>query len=341
VAQPVQKGPAAVLARARPMVRRGGGVVAALALAAAARVCGPAFSAPAAASSFAPARALRRRASAVGRGAGAVAPFPLEKFGLIRLRRGKLEEAVGMARMFPAYVLSFSSAALILPMMALSYPLVMLRDPVKRVVMDKWNTLWAKITALPFFGVRVVNPENLPAVNDGKAYVYISNHQSFMDILSMYFLGRSFKWVSKASIKKIPIIGWAMGLTGHVFLQRDDRRSQMKTIRECIDKLKAGASMCFFPEGTRSKTGQLGEFKRGAFSIARKAKVGMVPVTIMGTAELMPPGREFRVFHTPGVNLIVHPIITAEEVQALPDDELVSKAKALINSGLPPALQNQ
>jgi 1-acyl-sn-glycerol-3-phosphate acyltransferase len=315
-------------------------MIAVLALTAFALVSGPGFSTPVAAGST-PGQALRQRASMVGRGAGAVAPFPLEQFGPLRLRRGRLEEAVGMARMFPAYILSFGSAFFIFPLMVLSYPIVLLRDPVKRVLMDKWNLLWAKITTLPFFGVRVINPENLPAADDDKAYVYVSNHQSFMDILSMYFLGRSFKWVSKASIKKIPIIGWAMGLTGHVFLQREDRRSQMKTIRECIDKLKSGASMFFFPEGTRSKTGQLGEFKKGAFSIARKANVGMVPVTIMGTAELMPPGREFRVFHTPGVNLIVHPVITAEEVQTLPADELVSKAKGLINSGLPPSLQDQ
>lgn len=322
------------------MARRGGGVIAALALAALARVCDPGFSTPVAAGS-APGRAPRRRAAALGRGAGAVAPFPLEQFGPLRLRRGRLEEAVGLAKMLPGYILSFGSAFFIIPLMSLSYPIVMARDPVKRVMMDKWNRLWAKITVLPFFGVRVINPENLPAVDDDKAYVYISNHQSFMDILSMYFLGRSFKWVSKASIKKIPIIGWAMSLTGHVFLQREDRRSQMKTIRECIDKLKSGASMFFFPEGTRSKTGQLGEFKKGAFSIARKAKVGMVPITVMGTAEIMPPGREFRLFHTPGVNLIVHPVITAEEVQTLPDGELVSKAKGLIDSGLPPSLQDR
>lgn len=322
------------------MVRRRGGVIAVLALTALARVCGPGFSTLVAAGS-APGQARRRRAAVLGRGAGVVAPFPLEQFGPLRLRRGRLEEAAGLAKVLPGYTLSFGFAFLIIPLMFLSYPVVIMRDPVKRVMMDKWNRLWAKITLLPFCGVRVISPENLPAVDDDKAYVYISNHQSFMDILSMYFLCRSFKWVSKASIRKIPIIGAAMGLTGHVFLQRDDRRSQIKTIRECIDKLKSGASMFFFPEGTRSKTGQLGEFKKGAFSIARKANVGMVPITVMGTAECMPPGREFRIFHTPGVNLIVHPVITAEEVQTLPIDELVSKAKRLIDSGLPPSLQNQ
>jgi 1-acyl-sn-glycerol-3-phosphate acyltransferase len=262
--------------------------------------------------------------------------FPLDSYSLLRVeRRGKLEESFGLARAVPAYILSFSCAALMCLTMVLSFPFVKMLDPIKRVWTDKCNMFWARVTALPIFAVRVVNPENLPQKGDGRSYVYISNHQSFADIIAMYFLGRSFKWVSKASIKKIPIIGWAMTLTGHVFLQREDTRSQIKTIRECVHKLSNGASMFFFPEGTRSKTGQLGDFKKGAFSIAKRARVGIVPITVMGTGDVMPPGREFRVFHSPGVNLVVHPIISAEEVQGSSDDELMEKAERLIHSGLP------
>jgi len=266
--------------------------------------------------------------------------FPLDSYGLLKVeRRSKFEESLGLARAVPAYILSFSCAVLMCLTMVLSFPFVKLLDPVKRVWTDKCNMLWARVTALPFFAVRVVNPEHLPLVGDSRAYVYISNHQSFMDILSMYFLGRSFKWVSKASIKKIPIIGWAMTLTGHVFLQREDTRSQIKTIRECVYKLKNGASMFLFPEGTRSKTGRLGEFEKGAFSIAKMAHVGIVPITVMGTGDVMPPGREFRIFRSPGVNVVVHPIISAEEVQSFPHEELKAKARELIHSGLPPSMK--
>jgi len=282
----------------------------------------------------------RRLTASPGLGVARSDGFPLDSYGLLRVeRRSKFEEAVGLAKVVPAYFLSFSCAALMCLTMVLSYPFVRLLDPVKRVWTDKCNMFWARVTALPFFAVRVVNPEHLPLKGDSKAYVYISNHQSFMDIISMYFLGRSFKWVSKASIGRIPIIGWSMSLTGHVFLQRNDKRSQIKTIRDCVHKLKNGASMFFFPEGTRSKTGRLGSFKKGAFSIAKRSNVGMVPITVMGTGDVMPPGREFRIFRSPGVNLVVHPIISAEEVEVLSADELMAKAEKLILSGLPPSMR--
>lgn len=324
------------------MARRVGGACVLLALALFIRAGGLCFLVPARSGTAASFGAPSERAT-VTRGASAgFAGFPLEGYKQLQVdRRGKLEEAIGSAKALPAYLLSFSAAGMMFLLMFFSYPFVKFFDPIRRAWMDKCNLCWARVTAFPFFTVRIVNPENLPAKDDKKAYVYISNHQSFMDIVSMYFLNRTFKWVSKASIKKIPIIGWGMALTGHVFLQREDRKSQIATIRECIAKLKDGASMFFYPEGTRSKTGQLGEFKKGAFSIAKKAGVGMVPITVMGTGDVMPPGREFKVFHTQGVNLVVHPIITAEEVQEMKDVDLMAKAESLIRSGLPESMKSE
>lgn len=270
-------------------------------------------------------------------------PVPdLEAFGIIRRKRSIPMEVLGLVRLILFGLVLFGSASMIVVVMRAKLSSTKRKDPYKRAFMDRMNIIWAKASAALFFRVQVVNPENLPAQDDKKAYIYIGNHQSFMDILSLYFLNRSFKWVSKASIAKIPVIGWAMTMTGHVLLERDDRKSQMATIRNCIEKLKNGCSMFFFPEGTRTKTGRLLEFKKGAFSIARKSNVGMVPITILGTGDLMPAGREFRLFPgRPGVKLVVHPVISAEDVQRLSDNDLMAQAEATIRSALPPVLQSK
>lgn len=86
--------------------------------------------------------------------------------------------------------------------------------------------------------------------------VFVANHQSFMDIYSLFYLGRPFKFISKTSNFLIPIVGWSMFLTGHVPLQRMDLRSQMQCLSRCSDLLKEGCSVLFFPEGTRSIDGR-------------------------------------------------------------------------------------
>eukprot|EP00667_Euglena_gracilis_P011913 EG_transcript_12195 len=188
------------------------------------------------------------------------------------------------------------------------FPVCQYFDPFVRRALDRVNWLWATLSSFLFFSVEVVNPENLPA--EGVAAMYVANHQSWLDIFAMYSLNKSFKWVSKASIFYIPIIGWAMGLSGHVSLKRTDKKSQLQVLKDCMKKLRNGASMFFFPEGTRSKTGQVGPFKKGAFTIAQKLRVPVVPITVIGTGDIMPPGLEGRLYyHKAGIKLIVHPMI--------------------------------
>eukprot|EP00928_Gymnodinium_smaydae_P017675 TRINITY_DN16763_c0_g3_i1.p1 TRINITY_DN16763_c0_g3~~TRINITY_DN16763_c0_g3_i1.p1 ORF type:complete len:381 (-),score=44.54 TRINITY_DN16763_c0_g3_i1:105-1181(-) len=237
---------------------------------------------------------------------------------------------------FATWLLGITSMCTLV--MALMLPWVRRRDPIRRRFMDRVNALWAVLSSKPFFRVEVLNRENLPG--EDEACVYIANHQSFLDIFSMNFLRRPFKWVSKASILKIPVIGWAMAMTGHVALQRNDRRSQLRVVKDCVAKLRGGASMFFFPEGTRSSSGVIGPFKRGAISIARRANVGLAPITVLGTGVLMPPGKESMLHSTrAGVRLVCHPVIPAEEVQRCSDEELVSRCRKIIASELPPTMQ--
>lgn len=128
---------------------------------------------------------------------------------------------------------------------------------------------------------QVVNASNIPPVE--QPAVYVANHLSFLDIFSLFHLARPFKFISKTSNFFIPIIGWSMFLTGHIMINRTDKKSQIACLKQCGVVLSEGASVLFFPEGTRSDDGRMHGFKKGAFSVAAKAKVPVVPVTLVNT----------------------------------------------------------
>jgi 1-acyl-sn-glycerol-3-phosphate acyltransferase len=131
-----------------------------------------------------------------------------------------------------------------------------------------------------------------------------------------------------------------MNRIGHIIFERGNPSTQSHVVRRCLRELKGGSSVFFFPEGTRTTTGRLRAFKKGAALVAKKAQVGMIPITVLGTGDIMPMGREFRLFPSPlGVKLIVHPVITAQEIQRLDEAQLTAQARAVIGSALPAALQ--
>lgn len=119
----------------------------------------------------------------------------------------------------------------------------------------------------------------------------------------------------------------------HIRLNRVDRRSQLACLSECRDLLAAGAPVLFFPEGTRSKDGTMAEFKKGAFSVAAKAGVPVVPVSLVGTGALMPNGQEGKLFGGllgGRVSVVVHDRIPASKDA----DAMMEAARAAIASSL-------
>lgn len=122
----------------------------------------------------------------------------------------------------------------------------------------------------------------------GAAYVLCPNHQSLVDTLVLFTLMRHFKWVAKASVFRVPFIGWNMSLNGYIPLRRGDPDSVEAMLRACRAQLEAGSSVALFPEGTRSRDGRLRPFKRGAFTLAVEAGVKVVPIVLDGTAAALP-----------------------------------------------------
>ena len=146
---------------------------------------------------------------------------------------------------------------------------------------------------------------------------------SKQDIFSLYHLKRSLKYISKLSNFLIPVIGWSMFLTGHVPLRRTDRKSQIRCLKTCVDLLRTGSSLIFFPEGTRSTNGKLAAFKKGAFSVAAKVGARVVPVTIIGAGELMRSGKETQLY-SGSVKLVVHePIACGDANVAMKEAEQI------------------
>ncbi len=150
-------------------------------------------------------------------------------------------------------------------------------------------SMWAKSIVLlnPFWKVRVIGREN---IDTRKAYVIISNHQSMADIIVLYFLNAHFKWLAKESLFSVPVLGWGMSIVGYIPLSRGKVGSIRDSFFESRSWLERDISVHFFPEGTRSMTGEIGAFKNGAFKLATQCNAPLLPVVVEGTRDAISKG---------------------------------------------------
>ena len=183
--------------------------------------------------------------------------------------------------------------------------------------------VWANhyVALSPYWRIHIVGRER---IDDAGTYVMVANHQSFGDIFVLYSLRKQFKWVAKASVFMVPFLGWMMWMADYVPIRRGDVRSRQRMLDNCLAHLRRGSSVLLFPEGTRSKDGEIHEFRRGAFVIAAAARVPVVPIVIDATLHALPQGTW--VFQQDGVLDIhvrvlepVHPDSVGGDSQVLQD----------------------
>lgn len=131
--------------------------------------------------------------------------------------------------------------------------------------------------------------ENIEA---GHQYIFIVNHQSNIDIpVLVQSLARfQLRWIAKKELLRVPLFGWAMWATKHVTVDRSDPFDAVKTLERAKDRIAAGISIVVFPEGTRTRDGRLLPFKKGGFLLAAQTGTEIVPVTIWGSANVLPAG---------------------------------------------------
>ena len=157
-----------------------------------------------------------------------------------------------------------------------------------RAVQVFWSrsVLWFLLIPIKVTGEENVDPK--------QSYVFVANHQSFLDVFAVYgWLPNNFKWLMKKEIRKVPFVGTACAVAGHIFVDRSNPRAALQSMDHIKKELVDGISTVIFPEGTRTKTGEMGRFKQGAFKIAMDMGLPVVPLSLGGFFKAMPSGQAF------------------------------------------------
>jgi len=157
----------------------------------------------------------------------------------------------------------------------------------RKFLLHKFTCFWASIYTWlnPVWPLTIEGREK---IRRDEAYVMVANHLSLLDILVIFRLFSHFKWVSKVENFRVPFIGWNMSLNRYIRLKRGDRDSTSEMMNACEKALGEGNSIMMFPEGTRSPTGQMREFKPGAFEIAVRTGRPILAIAIEGTSNALP-----------------------------------------------------
>lgn len=199
-----------------------------------------------------------------------------------------------------------------------------------------WSIVVCRLLLLP---IKVEGREKL---EKGNSYVFVANHQGALDIFLIYgFLGRNFKWMMKKSLKDIPLVGYACEKAGFVFIDRKNPRATIESIQQARKILTQGMSLMIFPEGTRTFDGHMRSFNKGAFFLADKLQLPVVPITIDGSFDALPRTKGVSFVTRHKMRLVIHDIIPPMGRGTDNMGELSRKSFAAINSALPPAYQSK
>jgi 1-acyl-sn-glycerol-3-phosphate acyltransferase len=158
-------------------------------------------------------------------------------------------------------------------------------DP-RRVRTGRWfRRLGRTLAKLSRWRILVSGLEN---VQVNRAYVIVSNHQSLADIPVIAHLKIDTKWLAKAELFRVPVLGWMLRMAGDIPVERSDRHRGARTLVQCAQYLRQRCSVVFFPEGTRSCDGQVLPFAEGPFKLAIREQVPILPLVVEGSANALP-----------------------------------------------------
>lgn len=163
---------------------------------------------------------------------------------------------------------------------------------------------WSRISLwLHWCPISIRGREHLPRAGN---YVVIANHQSAFDIFALYgHISLPFKWVLKEGLHKLPLVGWACESAGFIYVDDTKPSSIQQTMINAKDALRKGYSIFIFPEGSRTETGRMTRFKKGAFLMASELDVPLLPISIDGAYEVLQRGKLLPCPHR--ITLTIHP----------------------------------
>jgi 1-acyl-sn-glycerol-3-phosphate acyltransferase len=228
-----------------------------------------------------------------------------------------------------SYVKAFAIAFITVIYSLLSLITIVLKKPKWYFKLAKsWSSVLLKAS-----GIRIstVGSEN---IQKDESYIFISNHSSHFDIpVLLSSLSDMVSLVYKEELEKIPVFGYALAKSPHISINRTHPKKAIESINNAVKHLETGASVLIFPEGTRSKDGNMGEFKRGAFMVASRSGKPIIPVSVSGTFPLLPKDG----FNILGGNVTVkiHDVIDDYQIDSPADEkELMKRIKNIIENNL-------
>lgn len=219
--------------------------------------------------------------------------------------------------------------------LAISWPTVVdaAFDRVTKEACDERLDSWCKkIVEHAKVEIEVRGREHMAS---GKTYLVMSNHQSLYDIpILFYVIGKNIRMITKKELFKVPIFGPAIREAGFISIDRQNRQSAMKSLEVAKQKMAAGTHVWIAPEGTRSKTGALGAFKKGGFALAMDAGLSVLPITLDRTRDIL-VAKGLRSIAGARVTVTIHEPIDAA---AFPSgkqgrEKLMTEVRAAIESG--------
>lgn len=211
-------------------------------------------------------------------------------------------------------------------------------DPTQRAPLAV-TRVWSR-GVLAVYGVRIC-VEGLERVPRDRPMVVMSNHQSVFDILALLeTLPIPFRFVAKKELLRVPFFGWALWASGQIIIDRQNRSRAVASLRRAATRVREGASVIIFPEGTRSEDGSLQGFKSGGFHLAIQAQVPVLPVTVSGSQFISEKGT-IRVHRGRTMKVTYSAPIPTEGLRPGDREELKDRVRAAIEAGYDPQYQDE
>lgn len=168
-------------------------------------------------------------------------------------------------------------------------PFLAIIQPKSKKILFKWSGFWNRVFL--FINRIKIEAHGLENLTPEKPQIYSANHASHMDAITLtatlpVYAG----WIAKKELLWWPIFGWNLRLINSIPIDRGNREKAMLSMKKAADRIKSGNSIYIFPEGTRTKTGELSPLKKGAFHLSLDSGVPIIPIFIRGTREVMAAG---------------------------------------------------
>jgi len=170
-------------------------------------------------------------------------------------------------------------------------------------------------------------------IKPGQNYIFLANHQSYCDPPALALaIPLDVRLILKKELRKLPLLGFILQLGGFVFVDRKDRKQAIEAMKQAVRQLNNNESFLIYPEGTRTRTGKMGPFKKGPFVLAIESGVPIIPISVSGSYTVMPP-HQFKI--NPGrISICFHPPINALGLSLGDRESLTDRVWKIIASGL-------